>query len=356
MKNNLRTTIFQLACLFSIATTSFGGFQITDLGTLGGTESFAYAINDAGQVVGLSRLAGDNDTHAFLYDHGNLIDLSVTYNLGSGPYGESVSDINNSGQIVGNSPGGHVMILSGGSVTEIGVFDGMPSSFSAALGINNLAQVVGYYSSADSLHHAFLYSNGVVTTIGPFGADATSVAYAINDSGMVAGSAADSFMVPAHAFLYSNGVMTDISPFGNSESTARAINNSGQVVGEFLTADNSSFHAFLYSNGVFTDLGFEGSPLSVPFAINDSGQVVGTVYVNYNVCYDPGTGKDYPCPANPHAFFYDHGRIIDLNVLMHQAGIFGWKLTIASDINNKGQIVGYGVRAGKYRAFLIEPL
>ena len=104
MKNNLRTTIFQLACLFSIATTSFGGLQDRSWNS-GWDREFRLRDKRGSASYGLSRLAGDNDTHAFLLqDHGNLIDLSVTYNLGSGPYrGSLLSDINNSGQIVGNS-------------------------------------------------------------------------------------------------------------------------------------------------------------------------------------------------------------------------------------------------------------
>ena len=43
-----------------------------DLGTLGGTESFAYGINDSGQVVGWSYTTGDSYSHAFLYSSGTM--------------------------------------------------------------------------------------------------------------------------------------------------------------------------------------------------------------------------------------------------------------------------------------------
>lgn len=172
---------------------------------------------------------------------------------------------------------------------------------------------------------------------------------------MITGVATDSFMIPAHAFLYSNGVMKDISPFGGSESYGSDINNSGQVVGEFLTEDHTSFHAFLYSDGVFTDLGFEGSPDSTAYAINDQGQVLGITYVNYfAVCYNSITGEDYPCPTKPRSFLYDHGRVTDLQLLLRGAGITDWESVTAIDINNNGQIVGTGLHNHKHRAFVLE--
>ena len=75
--------------------TKFGG--ITDLGTLGGTESFATALNDAGVVVGRSRTA-TRDFRAFVWRDGVMIDLGT---LG-GKSGRA-EDINGAGWIVGSS-------------------------------------------------------------------------------------------------------------------------------------------------------------------------------------------------------------------------------------------------------------
>ena len=252
-------------------------YLVTDLGTLGGTQSFAYAINDNGQVVGLSRLAGDADIHAFLYSKGKMTDL---YPLNSqdvvtvGP-----TSINNAGQIASgvifdgiyypaiyNSKTGEISTLGSlGGVTSYG-FNGVATS------INNIGQAAGYSYLDRNNRHAFLYNNGVISDIGSFGG--YSFALAINDWGMIVGGSSDLYNGTSHAFLYTNGVMTDIDPsgdsdFSRSESYARGINNQGQVVGEFLTADGTAFHAFLYSEGVFTDLGSVDSPESVAYAIND---------------------------------------------------------------------------------------
>ena len=49
---------------------------MTDLGTLGGTYSWAFDINDRGQVVGYSGTAA-GDQHAFLYGDGAMTDLGT---------------------------------------------------------------------------------------------------------------------------------------------------------------------------------------------------------------------------------------------------------------------------------------
>jgi probable HAF family extracellular repeat protein len=69
-----------------------------DLGTLGGSQSLAYAIHDSGQVVGSSTLSGNVTSHAFLWTGvGGMVDLG---SLGghSGARGVTAS-----GQVVGTS-------------------------------------------------------------------------------------------------------------------------------------------------------------------------------------------------------------------------------------------------------------
>ncbi|HJU24319.1 MAG TPA: hypothetical protein VJ891_17580 [Casimicrobiaceae bacterium] len=76
--------------------------RMTDLGTLGGSISEAYAVNDGGQVVGRARLSDVPVVrHPFLWEKGAMIDLGT---LDPCTLGEATS-INANGQIVGGLGG-----------------------------------------------------------------------------------------------------------------------------------------------------------------------------------------------------------------------------------------------------------
>jgi probable HAF family extracellular repeat protein len=79
---------------------SYSNGKMTDLGTLGGTNSYAYSINDFGQIVGDSNFAGNSGYLGFLYSDGVIRDLkSVLDASGNGWTIEGASDINNNGWI-----------------------------------------------------------------------------------------------------------------------------------------------------------------------------------------------------------------------------------------------------------------
>jgi len=78
---------------------------VIDLGTLGGTQSEAEAINNRRQIVGTSETASDSEApvwHAFLWHDGRMVDLGSGYPVA----------INDRGQIIGNSGpyGGHARV------------------------------------------------------------------------------------------------------------------------------------------------------------------------------------------------------------------------------------------------------
>ncbi len=81
---------------------------VVDLGTLGGDESIAYDINNSGQIVGSSELAGSAYNQAFLYDDGEMFNLNDLIDPSSGWSLQYAKGINSYGQIVGSGKIGGV--------------------------------------------------------------------------------------------------------------------------------------------------------------------------------------------------------------------------------------------------------
>jgi probable HAF family extracellular repeat protein len=303
-------------------------WTVTDLGTLGGSNSFGLGINNAGQVAGYAYTTGNAAQHGFQYSNGSMTDLG---SLG-GTYSSGIS-INNTGQITGSAytagnTAQHAFLYSNGGMADLGTLGGTTS---VGFGISNAGQVTGYaYTTGNTAQHAFLYSNGSMTDLGTFGGT-YSQGNGINNVGQVTGYATTSGNAAQHAFLYSNGSMTDLGTFGGTSSQGNGINNAGQVTGFATTTGNATNHAFLYSYGSLTDLGTLGGSSSYGYGINNAGQVTG-------FSYTAGIGAQ-------HAFLYSNGSMTDLNSLPGVAGS-GWTLAEGRGINDLGQITGYGTNAG----------
>jgi probable HAF family extracellular repeat protein len=333
-----KAALLPTVLLLFAAGNAFGGIQyaITDLGTLGGTDSGAYGINSSGQVVGGSRTTGDAAHHAFLYSGSTMTDLGTLGGSDSWATG-----INSSGQVVGSSQttgndADHAFLYSGSTMTDLGTLGG---TYSYAQGINSSGQVVGasHTTGNDASYHAFLYSGSTMTDLGTLGGP-YSYAQGINSSGQVVGGSRTTGDAAYHAFLYSGSTMTDLGTLGGTYSWANGINDSGQIVGWSNITGDAARHAFRYSGSTMTDLGTLGGTYSCAQGINDSGQIVG----------HSNTGD-----AATHAFRYSGSTMTDLNSLIDPGS--GWTLTNARDINNSGQIVGTGTNpAGQTRAFLLS--
>lgn len=114
--------------------------HMINLGTLGGTLGAANWINDAGQVVGQSNLAGDENAHPFLWQNGKMIDLGTP----DGNFG-GANDINKRGDSAGAyfaSDGNfHGILWRGRQMIDLPPVGDAPWAFGNAL--NDQDQVVG---------------------------------------------------------------------------------------------------------------------------------------------------------------------------------------------------------------------
>ena len=321
-------------------------YSITDLGTLGGTNSFGIGINESGQVVGRAQTTGNAATHGFLYSgNGPMTDL--------GTFGGASSDVravNDSGKVVGdaNTTGNaanHAFFYINGTKTDLGTFGG--NSFGR--GINNAGQVVGYSDLPNgggtrafrTAPNALI--NPATDNLGTLPGGTFSQAFSINETGHVAGTSGAAGGI-SRAFLYNGSVMQNLGTLpGGTNSLAFFINDSDVAVGrsEFAPG-NSATRATIYSNGTVTDLGTLGGINSSANAINNANVVVGHSEFN--------SGN---LVAFVQAFIYKNGAMVNLNARIPANS--GWNLTTAQSINDAGQITGYGVINGQTHAFLLTP-
>jgi len=128
------------------------------MGTLGGTLSQAFAVNESGDITGMASTEGDQEIHAYIAKPG-----SPLYDLGTlgGPasHGHDVNELVHVcgwSMIQANNPASRGFLWADGVMKPIGTLGGI---YSAAFGLNDLDQVVGASTRADEVQVAFLWSN-----------------------------------------------------------------------------------------------------------------------------------------------------------------------------------------------------
>ena len=367
--------------------TTVAGYEVFDLGTLGGNSAKPWDLNDRGQIVGASAVA-NGATHAFLWDASGMHDLGTLGHEGS----EAVR-INEAGTIVGTAwtkyrqswdgPAGRSADYLGrpvGALWQNGLGRLLDSTQAGpplrVLAMNEVGDVAWTHIDRTDGNFGWLWRNGNWQPL--FRGDGASLPYAINDRGDVVG-------VDSHAAIWSDGSERDLgvlacklySASGDcSFSAAMDINESGQVVG--ITNDgwaSGAYHFVLWQGDTVQDLGpappgagivivinergqiagsagdnayfwSDGNRVTLPSlggmmrvaGLNDNGEVVGTVFLSNNA---------------QHVFVWSQARgMVDLGTGPHGLGA-AW----VTDINARGDILGYaapsvGYGNGEVRAIL----
>lgn len=195
---------------------------MSDLGTLGGAQSWAHGLNGAGHAVG-SALTVSQSAHAFLHAGGGMVDLGTLGGLASSAYA-----VNDADQVVGYAEDGdgnpraflfHDADGDGqrdaNEMADLGTLGGPQSR---ARGVNAHGQVVGLAETAEGATHAFLHSGAAMSDLNDLIPDGSgwvlTEAWDICSDGRIVGLGENPSSM-THAFLLTPAVPGDADLDGN---------------------------------------------------------------------------------------------------------------------------------------------
>jgi probable HAF family extracellular repeat protein len=314
--------------------------------------SIGLGLNEDGVVVGWGlTLSGHN--RAMRWDNATPVDLGALPGYSS----SKASGISNDNRVVGHS--GASCVPADPTLWDTGQIVPLPDVARMSVEVyklNDAGIAVGEgYDSCDRPWNNLAFQwhdNWVVSPLSPLPGDPESGAYGVSSAGVVAGFSGDS-SGDAHlrACQWTNGAPSLVPDLGGDYSIAFAINDAGQYAGYSRTV-GGTFRAYFFDGTNAIDLGtLPGHAHSNAVGVNNAGTVIGFAF--------NGTGETtiyphfFPDPQQ-RAFVWRDGVLYDMNNLIPLGS--GWtSLNALLDINERGQIAGYGVRAGQYRAFRLSP-
>jgi probable HAF family extracellular repeat protein len=195
-----------------------------DLGTLGGPDANAFIVNERTQVTGWSstnstpaRCYFRLTTDPFLWQDGKMIDLGTLGGTCGFP-----NWLNNRGEVVGQSNLAgdstfHPFLWRRGKMSDLGTLGG---NFGTAYSISEAEEIVGWSTtSGDSVGRAFLWKRGRMSELGVVPGERCSVAYAINAKEQIVGGSDDNCGgFNPRALLWDHGSVIDLNAFVSPNS------------------------------------------------------------------------------------------------------------------------------------------
>ena len=302
-------------------------YSVVDLGTLEGEHSIANAINNKGEIAGQATNK-DGQMRAVKWVANKPIDCGVD------GVASNALDINESGYMVGYTGKTFGVDSRAAYWTNENKYHGVDFSDtwkeggSALRAINEENQIVGYAGDKadgelEGEAQGFRYDLKV-QKIAPLQGEGINFSpNGINEAGEAVITL--SYDGTQHGAMYPGKL--PMEPEGNVQLID--INDSGQIAlclegGQAMRLDSKGQNIGLISFGA-----------GLPLRINNEGNMVGV-----------GEGG---------ATLFENRQAVDLNTLIPVDS--GWKLSQACDINDKGQIVGFGAFKGSdFRAFLLNPV
>jgi len=317
-------------------------YEVTDLGTLGGSTANAYGLNSSGQVVGSSTTAGDAATHAFLYGGGTMTDLGTL-----GGTTSVANAINTSGQVAGtssNSSGAlRPTLWSGGTPTDLG--SGAYGS-GYAYGINDEGEVVGSVNGGGCYGgYAALWYDGL-DLLPTANAGAYGVGYAIDNAGSVAGCSAN-----LGAYWYAASLLIPLNNSIGTQGAAYAFNDNGLIVGQGNLVSLPIATTWTIPPGTYAvsaTSSLPGASNAYAYGVNNAGQIVGSADATL---LDDSTSRAI-------LWLKDGTVSIDLNATLRPQVALANTLTEARAVNANGLIIANGsvTATGARHAYLLTPV
>lgn len=330
-------------CLLPLALTDSRGaeatYDVRDLGTLGGANSRAYAINQRGWVVGEAETKEGN-LHAFLWTpEEGMRDL--------GTRGGSISRayaINDRGQVAGEAEDDEERLRpfrwSGEhGMEELPLPDGFREGF--VFGLNNFGVLAGGGESEEGTR-ALVWTVDGVSVPGALRDHGASLARAVNDVGDIAGQvepgSADDYVSRAFILHPDGSVSINAPVLSDWSSAALALSEDGVAVG-YAEQSNATHAARFSKTAGAGDLDTLANVYSVAHGVNKDGVAVGLFVSSHE--------------DDDRAFVARDGGMADLNELVETDK--PWLIVEARGINDTGAIAGYALLGEEERAVLLEP-
>lgn len=356
--------------------TAHPAYTITDLG-----EGTPTAVNNRGQVVGRfdagrcpqSGLLGFIDnypiTHGFLWSEGKRTEMPTL-----GGWNSYATDLDDAGHVLGDADinkndkfgygASNTCVWDGHTLTDLDSDPRFSQVQKLHLTPSGAIYALSPSQAPKDSQYLWFYPQGAAAgprlncgKIGDGSVSNLALGTAISDTGTVvglwdSGQTGKDYRSISHLFIWHPGDKhrTIVGPLSGPEFTPEpiapnAISRASQVIGT-IEQPRSSYHAAFWERGQVHKLGtLSGGVSSSARAINACGQIVGFS--------DASTGKN----SHSHAVLWEQGKIRDLSQLI-PSGTQWSRLENGVDINDQGQIVGEGYFAGNphVHSYLLTPI